>query len=443
MSTRSSAARVAGVSLSARLVALLALVLTALAWCLLIPGLLRAQALPVSEDCVSCHLKLPDTRLSQPAKSYPKDIHAEIGLGCLSCHGSGGSDVLDPAMGFLHAPERKNIPALCGRCHSDGAFMRQFDPSLRTDQVSEYWTSVHGKLLRANNDTSVATCVDCHPAHDIRPPSDPTSSVYPKNVPQTCGRCHSDPKRMAGRGIPTDQVEKYTASVHGKLLFEKGDVSAPVCNTCHGNHGAAPPGLSSVRNVCGNCHTVMAENFDQSGHERLFADQDLPGCATCHNHHDIQPVSDEMLVSRTETVCRKCHAEADTAGMQLIEIKGVLDSLTQAADSARDVLDHAENLGMEVSTALFELQDVTNAETRSRNAIHTFSAAAVRKEAAPGFEVTSKALTRGDDALAEHTYRRQGLAVFTLFVLLLMAGLILKIRTGEVEEARDEQQSSS
>ena len=417
--------------------------LSAVACCVLLPGFVQAQALPVSEDCVTCHLKLPQERLSQPAKSYPKDIHAEIGLGCLSCHGSGGSDVLDPAMGFLHRPERKNIPALCGRCHSDGAFMRQFDPSLRTDQVTEYWTSVHGQLLRSKNDTSVATCVDCHPAHDIRPPSDPTSSVYPKNVPTTCGRCHSDPKRMAGRGIPTDQVEKYTSSVHGKLLLEKGDVSAPVCNTCHGNHGAAPPGLSSVRNVCGNCHTVMADNFDQSGHERLFADKNLPGCATCHNHHDIQNVSDDMLVSRTQTVCRQCHAVDDPNGGEFLAIKGVLDSLSQAADSSKELLDHAENLGMEVSTALFELQDVTNAETRSRNAVHTFSADAVRKEAAPGFEVTSKALARGNAALEEHTYRRQGLAVFTLFVLLLMAGLLLKIRAGEAEHRQDEQQSSS
>lgn len=422
---------------------LFALLFAALAWSFLLPGVLRAQALPVSEDCASCHLKLPQERLSAPAKSYPKDIHSEIGLGCLSCHGSGGSDVLDPAMGFLHKPERKNIPALCGRCHSDGAFMRQFDPGLRTDQVSEYWTSVHGNLLRSKNDTSVATCVDCHPAHDIRPPSDPTSSVYPKNVPHTCGRCHSDANRMAGRGIPTDQVEKYTGSVHGELLLEKGDVSAPVCNTCHGNHGAAPPGLSSVRNVCGNCHTIMAENFDQSGHERLFADHNLPGCATCHNHHDIQNVSDDMLVSRTETVCRQCHAADDVQGREFLVIKSVLDSLTHAADSSQALLDRAENLGMEVSTALFELQDVTNAETRSRNAIHTFSAAAVRKEAAPGFEVTAKALARGDAALGEHTYRRQGLAVFTLFVLLLMTGLLLKIRAGDAEESKDEQHSSS
>jgi predicted CXXCH cytochrome family protein len=408
--------------------ALLAVLLTAMALSLIVPGLLGAQALPVSEDCVACHLKLPDARLSGPARTYDKDIHAEIGLGCLSCHGSGGSDVLDPAKGFLHAPERREIPGLCGRCHSDGAFMRQFNPGLRTDQVSEYWTSVHGKLLRQNNDTSVATCVDCHPAHNIRPPSDPASSVYPTNVVKTCGRCHSDKARMAGRGIPTDQVEKYTSSVHGKLLLEDGDLSAPVCNDCHGNHGAAPPGLSSVRNVCGQCHSTMADNFDKSGHEERFASHDLPGCATCHHHHDIQKASDDMLVSRTTAVCQQCHQADDPAGQSFLRIKDVLDSLGRARDRSQATLDRAENLGMEVSTALFELQDVTNAETRARNAIHSFDVASVVREAAPGFDITKRAQDRGDAALHEHTFRRQGLAVSTAFIFLLIAGLILKIR---------------
>jgi len=413
----------------------LALVAAAVLWR---PAPLQAQALPVSEDCVACHLKLSDPRLSQPAKSFPSDIHSRVGLGCLSCHGSGGSNVLDPAMGFLHAPARKDIPALCGRCHSDGAFMRQFDPSLRTDQVSEYWTSVHGILLRTKGDTTVATCIDCHPAHDIRSPTDPLSSVYPTNVPKTCGRCHSDSTLMAGRGIPTDQVEKYTRSVHGQLLLVKGDLSAPVCNTCHGNHGAAPPGIASVRNVCGNCHSTMADNFDKSGHERLFDEHGLPGCATCHNHHDIEPVSDSLLVTRTATVCRQCHAADDPNGEQFLLIKKDLDSLSAAVQQSKATLEQAQNLGMEVSTALFELQDVTNAETKARNAVHSFSVATVRKETAPGFAITAKADATGKAALREHTYRREGLAVFTLFVLIIIAGLLLKIRAGEAEEQHGE-----
>ena len=100
-------------------------------------------------------------------------------------------------------------------------------PTLRVDQVAEYATSVHGRRLRELADPKVATCVSCHPAHNIRPPSDPKSSVYPLHVADTCGRCHSDAKYMASYKIPTDQVAKYKTSVHWKAMTAKGDLSAP------------------------------------------------------------------------------------------------------------------------------------------------------------------------------------------------------------------------
>jgi predicted CXXCH cytochrome family protein len=394
-----------------------------------------AQTLPTSEDCVNCHLTLSDERLSGPAKSYGNDIHAQTGFGCLACHGSGGSDVLDPARGFLSKPERREIPALCGRCHSDGAFMRQFNPSLRTDQVSEYWTSVHGHRLREENDTSVATCVDCHPAHDIRPPTDPESSVYPTKVVDTCGRCHADPERMAPYGIPTDQVEAYKTSVHGKKLLEDGDVSAPVCNDCHGNHGAAPPGLASVRNVCGQCHSVMADFFDQSGHEEIFDEADMPGCVTCHGNHGIQQPADSLLGVKANEICAQCHAPSDAGGHAFQDIRRALDSLDTQVAQARSVLEDAENKGMEVSQALFELEDVTNAETKARNAIHTFHLAPVLKEADPGFKTAATAEERGEQALEEHHTRRVGLGVSAGIIVLLIASLFLKIR--DVESRTD------
>ncbi|MEJ2185575.1 MAG: cytochrome c3 family protein, partial [Gemmatimonadota bacterium] len=99
-----------------------------------------AQQLPTSQVCVDCHLKQKDPRLSGPAREFAKDIHAEVGLGCLDCHGGVGSEhgkrAMNPAMGFLGKPARRVIPALCGRCHSDAVFMRKYDPSLRVDQVT-------------------------------------------------------------------------------------------------------------------------------------------------------------------------------------------------------------------------------------------------------------------------------------------------------------------
>jgi hypothetical protein len=391
------------------------------------------QTLPSSDDCRSCHLGLADAELSAPATLYETDIHAEAGLGCLSCHGSGGSDRLDPASGFLSAPTRREIPEMCGRCHSDAVYMRQFDPGMRVDQVTEYWTSRHGERLRDFDDPAVPTCIDCHPAHEIRPPDDPESTVHPANIVATCGGCHADPARMAARDISTSQVDEYSASVHGRLLLEEGDLSAPVCNDCHGNHGAAPPGLASVRNVCGQCHSVMADYFDQSAHVRIFEEADLPGCALCHEHHAVQPVSDETLVERSEDVCLTCHAAPDTLGLEFQRIAAVLDTLTEAEEASRLVLEEAENAGMEVSQALFDLEDVRNVQTRAHSAIHTFRVEPVREEVTVGLAITALAQERGLEALADHRFRRVGLGLSATIILLLIVGLLMKIR--ELERA--------
>jgi hypothetical protein len=392
------------------------------------------QTLPTSEDCRDCHLGLADERLSAPATAYEGDVHAAAGFGCLACHGSGGTDRLDPAAGFLAAPERREIPEMCGRCHSDAAFMRQFDPGLRVDQVAEYWTSVHGQRLRELDDPDVATCIDCHPAHDIRPPDDPGSTVYAANVVATCGRCHADGDRMAGHDIRTDQVEEYRSSVHGQLLFEEGDLSAPVCNDCHGNHGAAPPGIASVRNVCGQCHSVMADFFDQSGHGEIFNANDLAGCATCHDHHAIQPVSDETLHARSEDVCLTCHAPPDTLGLEFERMAAVIDTLRVAHEESLAILEEAENAGMEVSQALFELEEVNTVRTRARSAIHTFRVEPLREVVAEGLEIVERAEERGQEALAEHGFRRIGLGLSSAIILLLIIGIVLKIRQLEKAE---------
>ena len=390
-----------------------------------------AQTLPTSEDCRACHAGLGDERLSRPAVVYDGDVHAQAGFGCLACHGSGGRDELSPHAGFLSAPDRTEIPNLCGRCHADGAFMRQFNPALRVDQLSEYWTSVHGTRLRESADTAVATCVDCHPAHQIKKASDPESSVHPVRLVETCGRCHADPKRMGPRGVPTDQVAHYRGSVHGKKLLEEGDLSAPVCNDCHGNHGAAPPGIASVRNVCGQCHSVVADYFDQSGHEEIFNDAELPGCVACHGNHAIEPATDEALDTRTVEVCAQCHATDDVAGQAFRAIALVLDSLEQAIDTSRALLGEAHDRGMEVSQALFELEDVTNARTKARNAIHTLAVDPVRKEAEAGFAIAARGEERGLAALEEHHLRRVGLGVSAGIILLLITALFLKVKDAE------------
>ena len=392
----------------------------------------RAQQPVSSERCVECHSGLSDPRLSDPVRSFEdNDVHAARGFGCLACHG--GAAGRTAPMGFLSKPERRDIPALCGRCHSDGTFMREYNPSLRTDQVSEYYTSVHGQRLREFNDPNVATCIDCHPPHGIRPPGDPESTVHPLNVANTCGRCHSDPQRMAQYGIPTDQQAQHRTSIHGQMLFQDGNVSAPTCNDCHGNHGAAPPGVNSIRNVCGQCHATMADFFAKSGHIEIFENAGLPGCETCHGNHAIEPTSDELLAQRSESVCGQCHQPGDSVGSEFARDKQVIDSLKAEYRKSEAVLAEAANAGMEVSQAEFELEDVNNALTLARNAIHSFHVEPVAENADAGFKLTEAGFERGVAALGEHRFRRIGLGVATLIILGLIAGLVLKIRQIESE----------
>jgi predicted CXXCH cytochrome family protein len=179
----------------------------------------------------------------------------------------------------------------------------------------------------------------------------------------------------------------------------------------------------------------MAEFFDQSAHGEIFNERDLPGCATCHDHHAIQPVADDALLVRERDVCNRCHIAPDTLGLQFERMAAVLDTLADAERASRMILEEAENAGMEVSQALFELEDVNNVQTRAHSAIHAFRVDPVRDEVAAGLAITARAEERGRAALDEHRYRRVGLGLSSTIILLLIVGLLLKIR--QIERAEE------
>lgn len=392
----------------------------------------EAAAQATRDNCAACHLETGDERLATPARDFPRDIHAAKGFGCVACHGGdarqAGMEAMDPAKGYIGKPTRQQIPQLCGRCHSDAQFMKRYNPALRVDQLAEYATSVHGRRLRELGDPKVATCASCHPAHSIRPPSDPKSSVHPLRVADTCGRCHGDAKYMADYKIPTDQLQKYKTSVHFKALTVKGDLSAPTCNKCHGNHGAVPPGINWVGNVCGQCHSVQADLFRKSVHAKAFEQMGTPGCATCHENHGIQEPTDAMLGLGDKAVCAGCHAPGDKGATGAVEMRSLIDSLAGESQKAREALLQAERAGMEVSQAQFDLNGAREALVKARAAVHAFKVDAVKKEVDPGLAISAKAYERGVRAMQELGFRRKGLAVSLVIIIALIAGLIVKIR---------------
>jgi len=303
----------------------------------------------VKNSCLDCHSALPEP-LGVTQEKFSQDIHAQKGLTCASCHGGDPtSDDPDRAMsrkaGWKGKIDRRQVPRLCGSCHSDPAYIRQFNPSLRTDQLDQYHTSVHGKRL-AGGDAKVAVCTDCHSVHDLRAPSDPRSTVNPVNVANTCARCHADASYMKGYSIPTDQFAKYSTSVHHEALAVRGDLSAPTCTTCHGNHGAAPPGVDRVQNVCSTCHVFQDQMYEKSSHRKAFQSASLPGCVVCHSNHGIRHPTDAMLGAGPDAVCMRCHTPGDSCDQARAGLFGELNQLDQAIQRADQVLGVAESSGM-------------------------------------------------------------------------------------------------
>lgn len=390
-----------------------------------------SRAQPQEDSCATCHLAIGVETLTKPAERYKTDIHATKGFGCASCHGGDpgkmGLEAMDRTKGYIGKPTPAQVIQVCGRCHSDARFMRQYNPSLRVDQVQEYYTSVHGRRLREQNDQKVATCASCHTPHAIRPPSDTRSSVHPLHVADTCGSCHAKAEYMAPYKIPTDQLEKYKKSVHWQMMSGKRDLSAPTCNDCHGNHGAAPPGISWVGNVCGQCHPINTELFNKSRHSQVFVQMGIPGCATCHSNHDIQPTDDAMLGIGDKAVCGTCHAQ-DAGGKTAVAMRETIEQLRAGYESAHAILTNAEHAGMEVSQPLFELNGAKTALIKARASIHGFSLDGVKAQVQPGLEISERARARGLKALEELQFRRKGLAISILIIAALIVGLVLKIR---------------
>ena len=339
---------------------------------------------------------------------------------------------MSKAAGFRGKILRAQIPELCGHCHSDGAFLRKYNPSLRTDQLAQYKTSVHGKRL-AQGDTKVAVCIDCHGVHDLSPASDARSKVNPLNVAQTCSRCHSDAAYMKGYNIPTDQFAKYSASVHHEAMTVRGDLSAPTCTTCHGNHGAAPPGVGSVQNVCSTCHVFQAEMYDKSTHKVAFQSAGLPGCVVCHGNHGISYPTDAKLGTGPEAACMQCHSPGDACDQARAMMLGDLTSLDQAIKGSDRLLSVAESSGMEVSEARLEQDQARDSLTKARVTIHSFQEELVEADVREGLKIAAKTLEQGKAALVERNRRRRGLGFSLGAILLVLVGLLLYIRLIEAK----------
>jgi hypothetical protein len=232
---------------------------------------------------------------------------------------------------------------------------------------------------------------------------------------------------MAPYKIPTDQQAKYTRSVHGKALLEKGDTSAPVCNTCHGNHGAVPPGVADISQVCGMCHVNNAEFFKSSPMAKPWAQRKFHLCATCHTAHDIQHPTSQLLSSENG-VCIKCHRPESSSMKAAASMKSELDLEESSYLGAEKSILAAEEKGMDMAEARDLWGTARMSMYQARTAVHSFRAENVAKIADAGIASARQAAQAALDAVADFRSRRVGLGIASLFITWLVLAIYLKLR---------------
>jgi predicted CXXCH cytochrome family protein len=422
---------------------------------------LRPQKMEVflQDNCVLCHtdpeVQKPESLFSlSPVSGSPPghlnlrelvdDVHFSRGLSCAGCHGGDpASDKLEHTFvkewpGSGRNKDRGWVLSFCARCHSDPTFMNRFNPALPTDQLVKYKDSPHGKLLLETKDPRAPDCVSCHGVHGIRNAKNPLSKVYRKRVPETCGACHANPTTMAGLTLPdgsrmpTNQLAEYRTSVHGRALLERGDLGAPACNNCHGNHAAMPVGLSSVSQSCGICHAGNAGLFDGSKHKQAFEEHKWPQCGQCHGHHGIAKTSDSQLADRPGALCTKCHEEyAKDHPECRATATYFYTSITQMDQARNDFGVIAEQFamrGLDVDPIHDKLNELADSLKEARSQIHSFSKNGFQRVAAPGEKAVLDISTLVEESKKEYRLRQFGLVASIGLMGIMTLALYGKLR---------------
>jgi hypothetical protein len=157
---------------------------------------LAGAAQSAAPTCTNCH-GAHSIRTKDDEKSSVN--RARIPETCGSCHTKERQQYVQGKHGKLRQEGNLGSPG-CTDCHSAHRIQKPDTPAFQAQVIAEcgtchanymetYRETFHGQVTNLGY-MSVATCASCHGAHDIRPASDPASTVSPQNRPATCMKCH-------------------------------------------------------------------------------------------------------------------------------------------------------------------------------------------------------------------------------------------------------------
>lgn len=220
----------------------------------------------------------------------------------------------------------------CLGCHEDKDLSLELKDKSKMGlyvDVNEFMASVHGSQL---------VCTDCHARYEENHPSGATFDsrrAYVLRSYEICKTCHFD------------TYTRTLESVHYELIKSGLDV-APVCSDCHGAHTIHNPRekRAMVSRSCAACHEDVYQKYARSVHGKVLVQEgnlDVPACADCHQHHQIQSPGTPKFRLGSPELCIRCHGDArlmtrygiSTAVAQtyLADFHGVTASLESASAS--------------------------------------------------------------------------------------------------------------
>ena len=318
-------------------------------------------------DCGSCH--------ADEQTQYAASLHGKatargdkLAPTCKTCHGT--HTVRRPSAAGSPTSTIE-IPRLCGQCHQEGTTVSQTRQIPQTNILGNYMDSIHGQGLYQKGLTVTAVCTSCHTSHNVRPHTDPQSSIAKQNIVKTCTKCHAMIETVHRKVIRGELWEKQSHLIPAcvdchephkvrKVYYPQG-MADQDCQRCHANPelkmvrdgktvslfvnkdeishsrhqrvacvqchtGGTPSDERPCRTVtpkvdCSICHADQVAQYRSSTHGQLAAkgSPDAPGCSDCHGSHGVLGRIDSNSPTFSRNVpnlCAKCHRSGQKAALR-------------------------------------------------------------------------------------------------------------------------------
>jgi cytochrome b subunit of formate dehydrogenase len=243
-------------------------------------------------DCIDCHADLKNAEFPH---ERPRNVN------CGECHDAEMKTFMAGFFNKLNAMGFRGVPE-CSDCHGSHKITAHADSRrvcgiCHRNELAAFDKSVHSRTGKAAKEQM--SCTSCHDPHfKSRRDSMSVAEWREYNV-HGCMECHKG------------ESKNYVASKHFEKL-KGGDLDAPNCVSCHGEHGVLSPSdpashasVERLDALCSTCH----QGYEESLHRKDSVDARLMTCVACHTGHQTQMVhaSGGIFREQLPATCNRCH----------------------------------------------------------------------------------------------------------------------------------------